>query len=163
VLLSMRGEAQPAARKIRVMLVDDEPMVRQGLTLLLELEPDLLVCGAEESETEAAQRIPRLNPDVVVVDLCLKQGTGLNLIKQLRHRCPKLKIIVFSMYDQAHYVGRAFAVGAHGYITKEEGGERLVEAIHTVMGGKFYLSEEMAARTPSLLPGPAPRHTRRHV
>jgi DNA-binding NarL/FixJ family response regulator len=159
----MQGEAKPAARRTRVVLVDDEPLVRQGLTLLLELEPDLLVCGAEESETEAAQRIPGLNPDVVVVDLCLKQGTGLNLIKQLRQRCPKLKIIVFSMYDQAHYVGRAFAEGAHGYVVKEEGGERLVEAIHAVLGGKFYLSEAMAARTPSLVPGPAPRHIRRHV
>ncbi len=145
VLLSMPSESEAAARKIRVMLVDDEPLVRQGLARLLETRPGLVVCGEAESEIEARQRIPLLEPDLAVVDLCLKNGTGLSLIKWLRHRCPKLKILVFSTYDSPHFVRRAFAEGAHGYVTKAEGTERLPEAIRLVMSGKRCLSKGMAA------------------
>ena len=145
------------------MVVDDQPMVSRGVELLLAGERDLVFCGEAESEPQALDRIAGLKPDVAVVDLTLKEGTGLSLIGRLRQRCPELKILVFSMHDQAHYVAGAFGAGAHGYVTKGEGTEKLVEAIHVVMSGKVYLSEKMAAQTPGLVPGSVFRGIRRRL
>jgi len=157
----MPNRPQTGARKIRVVLVDDEPLVRKGLALLLGGETDLVVCGAAENERQALEQIPALKPDLAVVDPGFKAIASFDLIKQLRQRCPKLKILVFSMHDRAHYVAGAFAAGAHGYVTKDHGTEELLEAIRWVMDGHFYLSEEMRAWMPSLLPQSALRHGRR--
>ncbi len=158
----MLPKPQPQLRKIRLMLVDDEPSVRKGLRLLLGLEPDLEICGEAGSESQALERIPALKPDLAVVDLSLKKGSGFALIKQLRQRYPGVKILVFSMYEQSHFVAAAFAAGVHGYVTKAEGSERVLEAIRLVMDGKFYLSEELCSKAPNLLPVPGLRHTQRH-
>ena len=158
----MSGEEQTAARQIRVVLVDDQPIVRKGLALLLGMEPDLVVCGEAEGEAEAFRRISRLKPDLAVVDLGLREGNGLDLIKRVRQRCPEVKAVVFSMHQEAHFVARALAAGAHGYVTKEQGTEELLNAIRSVMSGKFYLSRELAAMTKGLVSGAALRDVRRH-
>ncbi len=149
VLFSMSGKAQTAARRVRVLVVDDEPLVSKGVELLLAGERDLEVCGEAESEPQALERVRVLKPDMAVVDLAPKRGTGLGLIGQLRRRCPKLKVLVMSVHDEAEYVAGAFAAGADGYLSKDEGSEKLAEAIRSVMSGRSYLSREMATRTPS--------------
>jgi DNA-binding NarL/FixJ family response regulator len=137
--------------KIRVFLVDDEPVVRRGLRLLLELEANLVVCGEAASEAAAKQGIAKTRPHLAVVDLSLKSGDGLALIKRLRELSPALKILVFSMHDHAETATAAFLAGAHGYVVKEEGTENVIEAIRTVMGGRCYLSEQISNKAPDLL------------
>jgi len=136
----------------RVFLVDDEPIVRRGLRLLLTLQPGLEICGEAGGEHEALEGILPLRPDLVVVDLSLKEGDGITLIKQLHHHCPELKILVFSMHDQAPVVATALTAGAHGYVAKEEGAEKFIEAVGVVMRGQRYLSEQIAAKSPRLAP-----------
>jgi DNA-binding NarL/FixJ family response regulator len=114
------------------------------------MEPNLEVCGEAETEQEALGGILALRPDLAVVDLSLKEGEGLALIRRLREHCSGLKILVFTMHDQAEFAAAAFAAGAHGYVVKEEGAEKLLEAIHMVMEGLRYLSAQVAAKAPGL-------------
>lgn len=148
--------------KIRLFLVDDEPIVRKGLRFLFGGEPHLTVCGEAETEHEALEGILAAKPDLAIVDLSLRLGDGLALIKELHQLCPALKILVFSMHDQVHFVTAAFAAGAHGYVVKEDGAERVLKAISEVMDGRPYLSEQVAAKVPGLLPQlKRPDHLRR--
>lgn len=132
--------------KTRVFLVDDHPIVRRGLQLLISLEPDLMVCGETESAPVAVEKVQALKADLVVVDLALKTGSGLELIKQLRSQHSKLKILVFSMRDEGIYAERALRAGANGYITKEEGTEKALEAIRIILQGRSYVSEKISAK-----------------
>lgn len=146
----MASERHCGAPKIRLFLVDDEPVVRRGLELLIGVEPNLEVCGVAEGEAEALERIAASRPHLAVVDLGLKQGSGLSLIKRLRQRYPALRILVFSMHNQPRYVSAAFAAGAHGYVAKDEGTDKVLEALRLVSQGSQYLSEEFGSRMPSL-------------
>jgi DNA-binding NarL/FixJ family response regulator len=144
----MARQQHSEAPKLRVFLVDDEPAVLRGLHLLLSLEADLEICGEAESEQAALQAIQKQRPHVAVVDLSLKEGDGLALIRRLHELCPTLEILVFSMHDQVDFATAAFAAGAHGYVVKEEGTEKVVEAIQVIMGGGCYLSKQIAAKAP---------------
>jgi DNA-binding NarL/FixJ family response regulator len=146
----MARELNTTPPRTRLFLVDDEPGVRRGLRSLCGLETNLEVCGEAATEREALEGILALRPHLVIVDLSLKKGDGLGLIKQLHEHCPALKILVFSMHDQAHFATAAFAAGAHGYVVKEDGAERVLEAIQVVMQGGQYLSKQIAAKAPSL-------------
>ena len=143
--------------KIRLFLVDDEPIVRKGMRLLFSGEPNLTVCGEAETEHEALEGILAQQPDLAIVDLSLKLGDGLALIKELRRSSPALRILVFSMHDQVHFAAAAFAAGAHGYVVKEEGTERLLEAIRALITGGRYLCQTLAAKAPSPVPRAATR------
>ena len=145
-LLAMSHQQHSAAPQLRVFLVDAEPAVRRGLRLLLSLEANLAVCGEAASEHAAAAEILKLQPHVAVVDLSLKAGDGLALIRRLHELCPALKILVFSMHDQVDFATAAFAAGAHGYIVKEEGTEKVVEAIQVILDGGRYLSEQITSK-----------------
>jgi DNA-binding NarL/FixJ family response regulator len=136
----------------RVYLVDDEPLIRRGLRMLFTLQPGLEICGEAGGEHEALAEILPLRPDLAVVDLTLQEGDGITLIKQLHQLCPALKILVFSMHDQAQVAATAFSAGAHGYVAKEEGAERVLEAIRVVMRGEHYLSPQIADKAPGLMP-----------
>jgi DNA-binding NarL/FixJ family response regulator len=149
-LLAMARQQHRTAPKLRVFLVEDEPAVRRGLRLLLSLEANLAVCGEAASEDAAAAGILKLQPHVAVVDLSLKAGDGLALIKRLRQLCPALKILVFSMHDDVEIATAAFVAGAHGYVIKEEGTEKVIEAIQDILDGGCYLSERIAAKAPDL-------------
>jgi DNA-binding NarL/FixJ family response regulator len=119
---------------------------------VLELMPDLVICGEAEDGPSAMKAIHALEPDLAVVDLSLKKGNGFDLIKQLQHRFPKVGILVFSMHDEVSFVERAFHAGARGYLTKDEGAETLIPAIRQVLSGKPFLSAAMTARMGPSLP-----------
>ena len=157
----MARQHDTAAPKLRVFLADDEPVVLRGLRLLLSLEANLTVCGEAENEQEAFEGIRKLRPHVAVVDLSFKEGDGLSLITRLHQLCPTVKILVFSMHDQVDFASAAFAAGAHGYVVKEEGTEKVVEAIQVIMEGGCYLSEQIAAKVPGLAPRTGPRRRAR--
>ena len=142
-----------ARTKFRVFLVDDHPIVRRGFQLLLGMEPDVIVCGEADNGAEALQKILALKPDVAIVDLSLKGSNGLELIKQLRAQSLKLKVLVFTMRDEGIYAERALRAGADGYITKEEGTEKALQAIRLLMQGKRYLSDKVAERMMDTLVG----------
>ena len=142
-----------ASAKVRVFLADDHPIVRRGFQLLLAMEPDLMVCGEADSGPVALQKILALKPDVAIVDLSLKGSSGLELIKQLRAQDLKVKLLVFTMRDEGIYAERAMRAGADGYITKEEGTEKAIQAIRLLMQGKRYLSAKVAEKMMDTLMG----------
>ena len=135
-----------APKKARIFLVDDHPIVRRGIQLLIGMERDLSICGEAERAPAALEQIRKLNPDLVVVDLALKESSGLDLVKELRVQCPTVKVLVFTMHDEPLYAERVLKAGAHGYVTKEEGSEKAVAAIRTVLEGKPYLTGRLAER-----------------
>jgi DNA-binding NarL/FixJ family response regulator len=135
-----------AARKTRVLLVDDHPIVRQGLTQLINRQGDLEVCGEAEDAFAAEEAAAALKPDLAVVDISLKDKDGIDLIKILKARHPQLPILVFSMHEESTYAERALHAGASGYIMKQEGTENLVAAVRRILSGRIYLSEDMESR-----------------
>jgi DNA-binding NarL/FixJ family response regulator len=154
---AMASEYLKSAAKIRVFVVDDEPVVRRGLQLFFRTHPRVEVCGEAANEREALEGILRTQPDLAVVDLSLEEGDGFSLIKRLHARLPTLRILVFSMHDEVQFASAAFRAGAHGYITKEEGSGRLLDAIQALMDGHQYLCERIAAKAPHLFPNLEPR------
>jgi DNA-binding NarL/FixJ family response regulator len=149
----MPAQRTPAPRKFRIFIVDDHPIVRRGFQLLLGLEPDLMVCGEADNGPGALQKILAVKPDLAIVDLSLKGSSGLELIKQLRAQALKLKLLVFTMRDEGIYAERALRAGADGYITKEEGAEKAIEAIRLLMHGKRYVSDKLAEKMMDRLVG----------
>jgi DNA-binding NarL/FixJ family response regulator len=133
-------------KTIDVLIVDDHPIVRKGLAQLISHEPDMNVCGDAEDVEQALAAVVRLHPDIVIVDLTLKKLSGLDLIRQLQNLQPDLATLVLSMHDESLYAERALRAGARGYIMKQEGTDKLVTAIRTVLAGDIYVSERMAAR-----------------
>lgn len=129
----------------RVLLVDDHPIVRQGLSRIIANEPGLAVCGEAESVREARQAVRDLEPDVVVVDLSLKEGDGIELVRELRAHHPALPLLVLSMHDELVYAGRLLAAGANGYIMKHAASEQFIGALRQVLEGGTYLSEAARA------------------
>ncbi|MGH8228390.1 MAG: response regulator [Steroidobacteraceae bacterium] len=138
------GAHPRGAGKIRrVLLVDDHPIVRQGLRRMIDPEPDLAVCGEAQSEREARAAIRELDPDAVIVDISLVQGDGLELVRDVHAQRPDLPMLVLSMHDETIYAGRLLAVGASGYIMKQAASEQLLAALRRVLDGGTYVSEEL--------------------
>jgi DNA-binding NarL/FixJ family response regulator len=132
-----------AGEKHRVLIVDDHPIVRHGLTQLIDAEPDLKVCGEAQSDREARAAIRELQPDVMIVDVSLAQGDGIDLVREVRAQRPDLPMLVLSMHDETIYAERMLAAGASGYIMKEAAYEQLLTALRRVLGGGRYLSDAM--------------------
>ena len=132
--------------KYRVFLVDDHPIVRHGLTQLINREPDLMVCGESEDGSKALTAIRVAKPDVVVVDLTLKRSSGFSLIKNLNALDSKLFILVLTIHEESLYAERCLRAGAKGYLMKEEAMENVLLAIRRVLAGQVYLSEEMQSK-----------------
>ncbi len=141
-------------QKHKVFLVDDHPVLRQGLGRLIDEQPDLAMCGEAESPAEAMRLLPAAKPDVVIVDLTLKGGDGLELCKQIRDRFTALPILVVSMHDESLYAERALKAGARGYVMKQEPQETVMTALRTVAKGEVYLSANMSAKLLRSLSGP---------
>lgn len=142
--------------KIRVFLADDHPIVRRGFQLLLSMESDLTVCGDADSSPEALQKILALKPDVAVIDLSLRSSSGLELIKQIRAHSAELKILVFTMHAEAIYEERALRAGANGYVTKEMGTEKAIEAIRLLAQNKLFFSDSLTQTVIARMSGRAP-------
>ncbi|MDR3700275.1 MAG: response regulator transcription factor [Candidatus Sulfopaludibacter sp.] len=134
------------ARKATVLLVDDHPIVRQGLTQLINQEPDLAVCGHAEDAASAFHAIAVHRPDIVVLDISLNGPDGLTVLKEMRMNDPVLPVLVLSMHDESLYAERALRAGANGYIMKQEATERVLEAIRRIRGGEVYVSDRIAKR-----------------
>jgi DNA-binding NarL/FixJ family response regulator len=128
----------------RVLIVDDHPIVRQGLRRMIEPEPDLVVCGEVQTEREARAAIRALSPDVVIVDISLAQGDGLELVRDVHAQQPELPMLVLSMHDELIYAERLLAAGASGYIMKQAASDQLLIALRQVLAGGTYLSESLA-------------------
>ena len=136
----------PETTKSRIFIVDDHPIVRQGLALLINREPDLEVCGDAEEANSALRLTEMTRPDLVVVDISLNGPDGLDLLKTLRTRSPKLPVLMLSMLDELLYAERALRAGANGYIMKQEATERVLVAIRRILGGEMYVSDRMASK-----------------
>ena len=141
-----RNRNNALAPKCKVFLVDDHPIVRQGLTLFINREPDLIVSGEADSATAALQAIRAALPDFVVLDISLGGPDGLELLKTLRAKYPNLPVLVLSMHDESIYAERALRAGANGYIMKQETTDKVVSAIRRILGGDVYLSERLTKR-----------------
>jgi DNA-binding NarL/FixJ family response regulator len=131
--------------KAKIILVDDHPLVREWLTNLIHQQPDLAVCGEAETAPAALQTIEATKPDVAIVDISLKDSSGIELIKNIKVSHPRLAVIVLSMHDERLYAERALRAGARGYIMKRETAKKVITAIRRVLEGKLYLSEQLAS------------------
>jgi DNA-binding NarL/FixJ family response regulator len=131
--------------KAKIFLVDDHPLVREWLTNLIHQQPDLAVCGEAETAAEALEAISRLKPEVAIVDISLKSGSGIELIKNLKALQPRVAVIVLSMHDEDLYAERALRAGARGYVMKRETAKKVIAAIRQVLEGKLYLSERLTS------------------
>jgi DNA-binding NarL/FixJ family response regulator len=130
----------------RVLIVDDHPAVREALTIRIVAQPDLEVCGEAADANEALRLAAATDPDVAVIDIALKNGNGIDLIKRLKARNDKFRAIVWSMYSEDLYAERAMRAGAMGYINKEQATTKIIEAIRRVLDGKMYLSAAMTEK-----------------
>ena len=130
----------------RILIVDDHPMIREGLRTLISREPDLAVCGEAETAGQALDAIANLKPDLVLADISLPGRNGVELIKDIRSLQPGVLILVISMHDESLYAERVLRAGARGYIMKQESGPTMIQAIRQVLAGRIYLSGKMSAR-----------------
>jgi DNA-binding NarL/FixJ family response regulator len=135
------SEAQKDVR--RVMIVDDHPVVRQGIKLMINAEPDLTICGEAQTEQQARRLIRELKPDAVVVDLSLSEGDGFNIVRDVHAHFPEIRVLVLSMHDEAIYAERLLSQGASGYIMKQAATEQLITALRTVLRGERFLSDAL--------------------
>lgn len=132
--------------KTRVLLVDDHPVLRRGLTMMINQEADMVVCGEAEDAPKAFEAVSTLKPDIAVVDISLKGGNGIELIKNVKARYPDLPMLVLSMHDESLYAERALRAGSLGYIMKEEAIEQVLVAIRRVLTGEIFLSDKMKSK-----------------
>lgn len=135
------------------MIVDDHPMMRQGLAQLINNEPDLTACGEAESAQQALELVRNGAPDLVLADISLPDKHGLELIKDLQALHPGLAVLVVSMHDESLYAERVLRAGGRGYIMKQEGGRKMMHAIRTVLSGQIYVSEKMSAKILEIFSG----------
>lgn len=131
-------------KKSKVLIVDDHPIVRQGLIQLIDQEPDFQICGEAESAREALNLIATASPDIAIVDLSLKESSGLELIKDIKVRYGQLLVLVLSMHDESVYAERVLRAGARGYLMKEEAAEKVMAALRRVVSGEIYLCDKVA-------------------
>ncbi len=139
-----KPKTPPLPKRKRILVVDDHPLMREGVVQWIQRAPDLEVSGQAESAAEALSLVVKLKPDLVLVDISLPGRNGLELIKELGTLQHGLPVLVLSMHDESLYAGRALRAGARGYIMKRAGGDRVVEAIREVLQGRIAVSPEMA-------------------
>jgi len=135
-----------SAAKKKVFVVDDHPIVRQGLALLINRELDLTVCGEAEDAHAAVHSVTTAKPDILIVDISLNGPDGLDLLKDVRMRYPDLPVLILSMHDESIYAERALRAGAQGYIMKQEATEKVLVALRRILSGEIYVSERIANR-----------------
>ena len=135
------------SRTTRLLIVDDHPLVRSGIISIIQMEEDLEICGEAEDQTTAMELVAEHSPDLVLVDLSLKNSNGLNLLKDLSQNHPDILTLAVSMHDEYTYAVRCLKAGARGYIMKQEGTEKILEAIRCVLSGQTYLSQTMTQAT----------------
>lgn len=150
----MPAAVSPAKKK--VFLVDDHPIMRQGLAQLINHEPDLMVTGEANDATAALTGILELKPDLVIIDISLPGKNGLELIKDIRAHVKSVALLIHSMHDESLYVERVLRAGAQGYIMKQEGARRVIEAVRKVLSGEIYVSQAMSGKILEIFSGRRP-------
>lgn len=140
------GPSATMPRKSRVFIVDDHPLVREGLVNLINAQDDLIVCGEAEDCLQAISGISKDQPNVALIDISLKNESGLELVKDLGTRFPEVALIVLSMHDEALYAERALRAGALGYVMKRETSKSVLASIRRVLEGDVYVSEKIVNR-----------------
>jgi len=128
-----------------VMIVDDHPLVREWLTNLINQQQDMAVCGEADTAREALRVVEQLKPDVVIVDIMLSSGSGLELIKDIRRILPETLALVLSLHDELTYADRALKAGARGYVSKRDSTRKVISAIREVSAGRIFVSPEVQA------------------
>lgn len=139
------GTAAFLPRK-KILLVDDHPMMRIGITTLINAEPDLMVCFQASQAEEALSEISKCSPDLIVTDMTMPGRGGMEFIKDVKTLHPNLPVLVVSMHDEMLHAERVLRAGARGYLMKEAGGEKMLEAMRKVLAGQVYVSEKMSVR-----------------
>ena len=146
-----------STKQSKVVVIDDHPIVRQGLSQMINREPDLVVCGEAEESRSAMQIIASAKPDIVVVDISLNGPSGLEILKTIRQNDPRLKVLILSMHDETVYAERALRAGANGYIMKQEATEMVLTALRRILAGEVYVSDRIANKMLRQLVGGVPR------
>jgi len=141
------------AKKTRILIVDDHPMTRAGLVHLISHQPEMAVCGEAEDAAQALDLVISSRPDLMLIDITLPGKSGLELIKDVKAIRPDLLMLVVSMHDESLYADRVLRAGARGYITKHEGGDKLMGAIRHVLSGRIYVSDSMSAHILEIFSG----------
>ncbi|MBI3861906.1 MAG: response regulator transcription factor [Planctomycetia bacterium] len=136
----------PKTRKAKIAIIDDHPIVRAGLATLIARDPQFEVCGEADDVAAGLALIEQASPDVAIVDLALRNGSGLDLIRRIKAGKHPVRILVASMYDEGLFAERAVRAGAAGYINKQEAGRSIVAALHALLSGKTFLSETLSSR-----------------
>ncbi len=144
--LTQKASTMKNPGTVRIVIIDDHPMVRAGLSLRIQAEKNLIVCGFAESEEEGLQVIKSSQPDLAIVDISLKNSNGIELTKQIKSHFPKVRVLVISGFQESLYAERALRAGAYGYVNKQESEEKIIEAIQTVANGERYVSAALAQR-----------------
>jgi DNA-binding NarL/FixJ family response regulator len=142
--INFKLQNQAPPRKNRILVVDDHPIVRQGLALLINQEADMLVCGEAEEAMGAMHVLASAKPDVLIVDISLNGPDGLDLLKNVRTTHPTLPVLILSMHDESIYAERALRAGANGYIMKQEATEKVLVALRRILAGEIYVSDRLA-------------------
>ena len=151
-----KGQEKAHEGRKRILIVDDHPIVRRGLAELVDQQAGLVVSGQAEDAHQAMEAIRAQEPDMVIVDISLKETSGLELIKDIKTRHPGLPVLTLSMHDESLYAERALRAGAKGYIMKQQATEELVMAIRKVLDGQVYVSDTIAAKMVRKLVGSGP-------
>ena len=151
--MSQQDQQDPVVAKTNVLIVDDHPIVRQGLRGFIDQEADLEVCGEADDARAAMEAIKQLEPDLAIVDISLKETSGLELIKDIKARYPEVVVLALSMHDESLYAERVLRAGGRGYITKHQATDHIILAIRTVLAGEVYVSDRMKQRIMGKLVG----------
>ena len=146
-----------------IFIVDDHTLVREWLANLLRQEPDFAISGQADTAAAALAGMSAAPPAIAIIDLSLKGGSGLDLIKDLRRVCPGTQVVVLSMHEEIYYIERAFRAGARAYVTKRDSTHRIVEAIRAVLAGQVYANADVLAQLTERMVGHAPTQPRGSV
>ena len=142
----MKNKIDPKKGKAKIMIVDDHPIMRRGLAELINIEKDMVVCAEAETSAEALDAIKIKKPDLLLVDLSLREENGLELVKNVKAHYPSVPMLVLSMHDESFYAERALRAGAKGYIMKQQAASLVLIAIRRVLSGEVYVSETMSSQ-----------------
>jgi DNA-binding NarL/FixJ family response regulator len=130
----------------KIFLIDDHPVVRQGLKQLIGQEPDMTVCGEAEDPNEALEGLAETRPDLVILDLSMNNGDGIGFIKSIRQKYPDMAVLVLTMHDETFFAERALRAGASGFLTKQEASDKVLAAVRTLLAGDMYVSNRISPR-----------------